>query len=117
MKNTNIAIVGLGNIGSFFLQQLIQRFDLGLSILCAVEPKETDGKRMAQQNGVAIVSIDDLISFGDDVDMIFNLTGSDAVQQDIREKMDAAGNTKTELLSETALKIVWSILSDEPIPD
>jgi len=117
MQSTNVAIVGLGKIGSFFLQQLISRFNLGLNIIRAVEPNDTEGKELAQKNGIAVVTIDDLISFEDDVHIIFNLTGLDSVQQEIRHKLDASCNFKTELLSDNVLKVVWSMLTDEPIPE
>ena len=117
MHQVNIAIVGLGKIGTFFLNQLIQRSNLGLSILCASEPNDTEGKALAKDNGIVLVDLDTMISFGEDVDFIFNLTGSESVQIELQEKLKLSGNTKTELISERTLQVVWTMLTDEGIPD
>ncbi len=116
MESTNLAIVGLGKVGTFFLKQLLAKFDLGLNILCAVEPAETEGKAYAKENGVVIVDTDTLISFEDDVDLIFNLTGLESVSHELREKLDASGNDKTEIISDKALKMMWTMLTDEKLP-
>lgn len=116
MQSTNIAIVGLGRIGTFFLKQVLAKFNLGLSILCAVELSDTEGKAYARENGVVIVDVDTLISFGDDVDLIFNLTGLESVQNELREKLIASGNEKTEVISDKALQVIWTMITDEAMP-
>lgn len=115
MASANIAIIGLGKVGTFFLDQLIQRSNLGLNIVCAVELWETEGKKEAEENGIAIVGLDDVIEFGDDVDFIFNLTGDSSVQGQLREKLAEKGNQHTELVSDHVLKVIWSMMTDEPI--
>lgn len=115
MGSVNIAIIGLGKVGTFFLNQLIERSNLGLNIVCAVELWETEGKKRAQENGIAIVSLDDVIEFGEDVDFIFNLTGDSSVQEQLRARLDESGNQHTELVSDHVLKVIWSIMTDEPI--
>lgn len=115
MASANIAIIGLGKVGTFFLNQLMQRSNLGLNIVCAVELWETEGKKAAQENGIAIVGLDDVIEFGEDVDFIFNLTGDSSVQEQLRQKLAESGNLHTELVSDHVLKVIWSMMTDEPI--
>jgi len=116
MNSVNIVIIGLGKIGKFFLNQLIQRSNLGLNIVCVVEPRETEGKSIAHTNAIAIVGLDDVIDFAEDVDFIFNLTGDDNVQESLQKELKAANNTRTEVVSAHVLKVIWSMLTDEPIP-
>jgi len=116
MGNANIAIIGLGKAGEFFLEQLIKRIDLGLNIVCAVEPADNSGRQRAEESGIALVSIDDVVSFGDDVDFIFNLTGNPQLQVDLLAKLAAASNDHTEVVSDKVLKVIWSILSENHIP-
>lgn len=116
MASANIAIIGLGKVGTFFLNQLIKRSNLGLNIVCAVELWETEGKKTAQENGIAIVGLDDVIEFGEDVDFIFNLTGDASVQDQLRDQLAAKGNQHTELVSDHVLKVIWAMMTDEPIP-
>lgn len=116
MENASIVIVGLGKVGGFFLEQLIKRSNLGLHIACIVEPRDTEGKILAQNNGIAAVNLHDVIDFSEDVDFIFNLTGDSSVQSLLRDELDKAGNQRTEIVSDHVLKVIWSILSDESIP-
>lgn len=116
MTNANIALIGLGKVGSFFMDQLISRSNLGLNIVCAVELQDTDGKKRAEETGIALVDLDDVVEFGDVVDCIFNLTGDANVQADLRKKLAEQGNSHTEVVSDHVLKVVWSMITDEPLP-
>jgi ketol-acid reductoisomerase len=116
MGTANIAIIGLGRAGEVFLEQLIRRADLGLNIVCAVEKAANSGREKAEQSGIALLDIDDVVRFDVDIDFIFNLTGDPQVQVDLLAKLAADGNDHTEVVSDKVLKVIWSIMSDNPIP-
>ncbi|MDQ6955333.1 MAG: hypothetical protein Q9M20_07800 [Mariprofundaceae bacterium] len=116
MESTSIVIIGLGKVGTFFLEQLIQRSNLGLHIACVVEPENTHGKIIAQNHAIACVGMADVIDFSEDVGFIFNCTGDRDIQVLLREELDKAENKQTEVVSDHVLKVIWSILSDEAMP-
>ncbi|OIO74338.1 MAG: hypothetical protein COS35_04785 [Zetaproteobacteria bacterium CG02_land_8_20_14_3_00_50_9] len=112
----NIVIIGLGNVGTSFLKRVIHCSDLGLRIVCVVEPNETKGKKLAQNHAIAVADLDDMIGFGVAVDLIFDLTGDKNVWHTLKSRLADSGNQHTELISQRAIKAMWNILTDEPAP-
>jgi pyrroline-5-carboxylate reductase len=116
MEQQRIAIIGLGRIGSAFLQQILQRNSSALAVVAAAEANDTPGRQMAQQRGVALKTLDEVVALGNQVDVVFDLTGLPAVRRELREKMGAAGNQHTVIASETIARVIWSLISDEALP-
>jgi len=116
MTVQNIAIVGLGRVGDKFLNKLFEKKDLGMNILCVSEPSDTPGRRRAEELCLAIVDNETLIDFGDQVDVIFDLSGDPTTRRHLREMLKASGNTHTAIAPESVAHCVWSLLTDEPLP-
>lgn len=113
-----IAIVGLGRMGSAFLEELMCVVEKGMKVAYAVEKNDTPGRRMAETYHVNIVSIDQLIAEGDKVDVIFDLTGSTETRKELREKLHACGNRHTVIAPESIARMMWAIMADEKmLPD
>lgn len=113
-----IAIVGLGRMGSAFLEELMCVVEKGMKVAYAVEKNDTPGRRMAETYHVNIVSIDQLIAEGDKVDVIFDLTGSSETRKELREKLHASGNRHTVVAPESIARMMWAIMADEKmLPD
>lgn len=113
-----IAIVGLGRMGSAFLEELMCVVEKGMKVAYAVEKNDTPGRRMAETYHVNIVSIDQLIAEGDKVDVIFDLTGSTETRKELREKLHASGNRHTVIAPESIARMMWAIMADEKmLPD
>lgn len=108
-----IAIVGLGRMGSAFLEELMCVVEKGMKVAYAVEKNDTPGRRMAETYHVNIVSIDQLIAEGDKVDVIFDLTGSAETRKELREKLHASGNRHTVIAPESIAHMMWAIMADE----
>ena len=112
-----IAIVGLGKVGSVFLQGLLAHGKDGLAVTAVAENGETEGKALARSKGIPVLDTEALIAKGEAIDILFDLTGVPEVRQSLREKLMAANNRHTIIATETVARLVWSLLaSDQALP-
>ncbi|MGM0553081.1 MAG: homoserine dehydrogenase [Pseudomonadota bacterium] len=112
-----IAVVGLGRVGGRFLEVLLDSGLPGISICAVAESGETEGLRLAQDNGIPAESVDDIVARGDQVDVIFDLTGQSQVRQVLREGMQRSGNRHTVVAPEVMAHLSWAMLTREAPPD
>lgn len=113
MNRQTIAIVGLGRVGTAFLEQVMASPHPGVDVAYAVEIAETAGKQKAVAAGMKILSMDELIAKGQSVDVIFELTGLTEVRDDLRIRLQESGNNYTIIASESIAKVIWSFISKE----
>lgn len=116
MDKQRIAIVGLGRIGSAFLRQISKRRHESLELVCAAELNDTPGRQAARAAGVKISSLDEIVSLGEKIHVIFELTGMPEVRRELRDKLVASGNSKTVIASESIVRVIWGLISDEELP-
>lgn len=111
----DIAIVGLGEIGGRFLDEILRLGDRGIRVVCVAQHSDTPGKQRAQQAGIPIKTTDEMIAMGGAIDVIFDLTGNPEVRKDLRAKMQATGNRHTIIAPETMARMLWAVISDEDL--
>jgi predicted dinucleotide-utilizing enzyme len=116
MSQQNIAIIGLGRIGSAFLEIMQQKKQQGINLVCVSERMDTPAKAKAAAAGIKIATLDDVIAIGDAIDVIFDLTGIPDVRKELREKLMATNNKHTVIASETIVRLIWSLISDAELP-
>ncbi|PHV05836.1 homoserine dehydrogenase [Janthinobacterium sp. BJB412] len=115
-SNQNIAIIGLGRIGSAFLTEMMKKKSGGIHLTHVAEIMDTPGKAQAVAAGIAVVGLDDLVALGDKLDVIFDLSGLPEVRNELRHKLAAAGNHHTIIASETIARLIWALISDHALP-
>jgi predicted dinucleotide-utilizing enzyme len=116
MEKQNIAIIGLGRIGSAFLGEMLRKKGGGINLAYAAEQMDTQGKVQAIAAGINIVALDDIVALGDRIDVIFELTGLPDVRKELREKLTASNNRHTVIASETVVRVIWALISDNALP-
>ena len=116
MQKQKVAIVGLGRVGSSFLDELLCLTGKGVKVAYAVEMNDTPGRRSAEAAGVKVLTIDELIAIGEAVDIVFDLTGIPEVRKELREKFFATNNRHTVIAPESIAHFLWSIMSDTALP-
>ncbi len=119
MEKQSIAIVGLGNMGSAFLEELLGQPNEGVEIVAVVEKNNTPGLALAKARGIKNLSINELIAMGDDLNILFDLTGVATVRQELRDKLHAAGNHHTIVATENIARMIWALIAsgaELPIP-
>jgi pyrroline-5-carboxylate reductase len=116
MEQQRIAILGLGRIGSAFLQQMLQKRSHGIDLVCVAEAMDTPGRRQAISAGLGLKTLDEIVALGDGVDVIFDLTGRTEVRRELRDKLVAARNAHTVIASETIVRVIWALISQDALP-
>ncbi|MEO7622122.1 MAG: hypothetical protein ABIS30_03560 [Gallionella sp.] len=111
MKKQSIAIVGLGKMGSAFLEELLGQPNEGVEIIAVVEKNATAGLAIAKARGIENFTIDELIAISSNLDILFDLTGVTEVRQELRDKLRAAGNHHTIIATENIARMIWVLIS------
>lgn len=117
MERHSIAIVGLGRVGSAFLKRILAMQRPGVTIAAVCDRVETPGVLLARENNVPVLTLDQLVDLGDEVDLLFELTGDPAVKFDLRNRYFNSRNTHTVILPETVARLIWSLIGDGELPD
>lgn len=113
----NIAIIGLGRVGGEFLKEILPYQERGVIVRYAAELTETPAKELARASGVEVISLDEVIARGKDVDIIFDLSGSRSVRGRLRDGLADFKNTHTVIAPETVGRLVWTLITDRALPD
>jgi glyceraldehyde-3-phosphate dehydrogenase/erythrose-4-phosphate dehydrogenase len=119
-KEVKAAIVGLGRVGSIFLKKAIERKDHGINIVAAAEKSQSaPGIQIAKDNGIRVYGDGkELVEMGDDIDIIFDLTGDPRVTMFLQRALFRSKNLHTVLAPEAFAHYVWSLMAaDEEFPD
>jgi predicted dehydrogenase len=115
MSKQNIAVIGLGRIGSAFLGAMLQKKQ-SINLCCVAERMDTPAKAQAAAAGIKISTLEEIVAMGDAIDVIFDLTGIPDVRRELREKLLTSNNSHTVIASETIARLIWSLISDEALP-
>ncbi|MDO8990146.1 MAG: hypothetical protein Q7U91_11005 [Sideroxyarcus sp.] len=115
MSKPNIAIIGLGRVGSAFMGDMLLKKQ-NVNLVCVAEQADTPGKAKAKNEGIKIATLDEIVAKGDGIDVIFELTGITAVRQDLRTKLMAANNHHTVIASEMIARLIGSLINDGGLP-
>ncbi len=113
----NIAIVGLGRVGGEFLNEMLSHNTDGINISAIAELEDTQGKQAAVNAGIPVHTIEEIVSLGSKIDILFDLTGHDATRKSLRELMEKTGNSHTIIAPEAIAYLVWSVATKKPLPD
>lgn len=111
-KKVTVAIVGLGRVGSTFLVKLAEREGQGVSIVGAVErDAKSAGVGVAKDKGVKVFNdTKDVVSMGDEVDIIFDLTGNPDARKNLRGDLARSGNQHTVIAPEVVAFLIWDLM-------
>ena len=111
-----IAIVGLGRVGTRFLEAMLGRAALGLEVAAVSEMAQTPGRATAEAAGIPVLSLNELLAQAGDIDIVFDLSGQLSVRQSLRQGLARKGNSRTVIAPESVAHLVWSMLSSEALP-
>ena len=118
MQKQRIAIVGLGRVGSIFLDVLLKQQGKALDLVAVAESNATSGRAKAQAGGVTILTVPEVLARSAEIDIIFDLTGAAEVRRQLREGLAAGGNRHTVIAPESIAKLIWSlVVPDGELPD
>lgn len=112
-KDVNVAIVGLGRVGSTFLEKLTEKERQGVKIVAAAEPNQNSpGVKIAKDKGIRVYGDSkDVIALGEGVDIIFDLTGNAEARKALRSGLAQSGNQSTVVAPEVIAFLVWDLMA------
>ena len=111
-RSVNVAIVGLGDVGGEFLDQLLHLKEQGIKVVCAAQLSDTAGRQRAEDEGIPIFTSGEIMSMGDAIDIIFDLTGNPELRANMRKKMMETNNKHTIIAPEIIARMMWSVLTN-----
>jgi threonine dehydrogenase-like Zn-dependent dehydrogenase len=76
------------------------------------DPESPAAKKFAAEGVTVFTDAADIAGLGNQVDIIFDLTGVPAVRQTLREALMAADNRHTVIVPEVFARMLWSFLED-----
>lgn len=109
----NVAIVGLGRVGTRFLEKVAEDSESCINVRCVAELLDTPGKDFAKEQGIPVVSLEGIIEMGTDLDVIFNFTGSDTVTDVLTANLEKSCNRHTKIAQERVARLIWSLIDPE----
>ncbi len=115
MRRINVAIAGLGRVGSQFLDALLSVRSDNVRVIAVAEPKEDlQSVKLAKEKGIAYFrdARSMLESLEDSIDVLFELTGNAVVKSDLHEILVKTGNKKTVIVPEPVAYLIWSLITE-----
>lgn len=118
-KDLNVAIVGLGRVGTTFLKKLTEKKRQSVKIIAAAEINQNSpGVKIAKDKGIRVYSNSkDIIALGEGVDIIFDLTGNSEARKALRDGLAQSGNQNTVVAPEVVAFFIWDLMGDEGFID
>lgn len=113
----NIAIAGLGRVGGTFLSRMLKQGDKGVAVVAVAEPKDTEGRRLAQEKGIPVVTLGGLVDMGHKVDIVFDLSGDQEVREEIEQRLAEKLNKHTVVANAGVARLVFSLVCGECLPE
>ncbi len=113
-----VALLGLGNVGEKFAEHFLEQIQEGKRPIeiVAVAHHHTDSPVALgfSQNGVPVYEdAAEVIKMGENVDIIFDLTGSSEVRQNLRKGMMDSGNKHTVIAPEVFANLLWMFFDED----
>lgn len=112
MSNIKIALLGLGDIGQGFAEnflEVIQERGRPIEIVAVAHDDMESPIVMGFQSSGITVYQDALqvLELGNQVDIIFDLTGNEAIRSGLRQGLQQSGNHHTVIAPEVVAKLLW----------
>jgi len=112
MENQNIAIVGLNEAGQKMLHKMLALKDRGVNVVGVATQHQKSDIDTADQAGLDVLTIQQLVDVGEKVDIIFDLSGNRAVRSELRRTLFSSNNQHTVIAPESVARLVCAMIGD-----
>ena len=119
-ETVKVAIVGLGTVGSQFIQKISAFEGKGITIVAAAERNPASpGIAIAKSKGIKVYRDEKgILAMGDKIDVIFDLTGDKTVGRDMMLAHGVTLNVHTEIVSRKMAVMIWNMFFEgETLPE
>lgn len=116
-KSIKVAIIGLGEAGEIFSEHLLEKIQLEkkpVEIVALADPDLNSPVALGfSQNHVPVYKdFLDILKLGEEVDIIFNLSGDPAISQRVRIELLNLKNRHTTIASEEMAQLIWCFFGE-----
>lgn len=113
-----VAVIGMGEAGEIFTMHLLEKIQIDhrpVDIVAAVHNDLNSPIMLGfQQNDVpCFTDISSLADMGDEVDIIFNMTGDVMVAQKLRLELLERKNRHTIIASDLVARLLWAFFDED----
>uniref|UniRef100_E6QS71 Aspartate/homoserine dehydrogenase NAD-binding domain-containing protein n=1 Tax=mine drainage metagenome TaxID=410659 RepID=E6QS71_9ZZZZ len=113
-----IALIGLGRVGETFAINFLERIQMqhiDAKIVAVADHKLDSPVMMGFAHSGASVFTDglEIVKMGDQVDIIFDLSGNAAFRQKLRDALREGGNQHTVIAPEIIANLVWAFFGEK----
>ncbi len=115
MRQIKVAIAGLGRVGSVFLDALLSTNTGSVKVIAVAEPKEElDSVKKAKDRNIGYFrdARSMLEAFGDEIDVLFDLTGDAVLRTELHEILSKQGNKNTVIVPEKIAYLIWALITE-----
>ena len=116
-----IALLGLGELGQEFAEhflEIIQEEKKAVEIVAVAHHDKDSAVALGfQQSGVTFFeNAVDVVQMGEEVDIIFDLTGNSETRQALRKGLMESGNRHTVIAPEIMASLLWMFFGEDGQP-
>ncbi len=113
-----IALLGLGSVGENFAEHFLEQIQEGhrpIEIVAVAHPHTDSPVALGfAQNGVPVYEdATEVLNLGENVDIIFDLTGNVEVRQRLRKGLMDSGNRHTVIAPEVFANLLWMFFGED----
>ena len=113
-----VALLGLGEVGQEFAEhflEIIQEEGKDVEIVAVAHHDKNSAVALGfQHSGVKFFeNAVDVVGLGEEVDVIFDLTGSSETRQALRKGMQESDNRHTVIAPEMMARLLWMFFGEE----
>ncbi len=114
MRKIKVAIAGLGRVGAVFLDALLEAAPYNIKVVAVAEPREnSEAVEKAKEAGAGYFkdARNMLEALGDEIDILFDLTGDAVVRTELHEILSRQGNRNTVIVPEKVAYLIWALIT------
>ena len=115
MDQQTIAILGLDVKGVKFLEEMIQLAGRGVHV-AGVSGAAKAVEAQVRKAGVPLLSVQQMVDLGDDLDIIFDLSGDRDLRAELRKTLFASNNQHTVIAPASVARLIWTLIDEGEPP-
>ena len=112
----NIAIIGSNRSGEVFYNEMTRLKRKGINVICVYNRAGLELNSIAETAGIKRLSIEEIVELGEDLDVIFDLSGDREIRAELRKTLFSSQNHHTVIAPESVAQVMWAMIGDDELP-
>ena len=116
MTSQNIAIIGADHGSEDFLRQMLQLQSSGVNVVAVYGQKGLELNSMAETVNIKRLNLQEIVSLGDKLDIIFDLSGDRELRMELRKTLFSSDNKHSIIAPESIAQLMFKMMGSELTP-